>query len=144
MTSSHATVIAEFIDTVWNQGNLADIDRFVHDGYMVDGDCFGIDGVRNNVRSFRQAFPDLRVDIDQIVEDATGVAALLQLRGTHLGEWKGWPATGKSLDFREAAFWTLADGKLFSGTFVADALRLRIQLGVIPDTVWRSANSPEQ
>lgn len=136
MTSSHADVILPFIDEVWNAGNFSNLDRYVHESYSVEGECVGIDWVHHNVRTFREAFPDLHVDVDELVENETGIALLLRLRGTHLGEWKGWSPTGKSVDYREAAFWTVAAGKLVSGRFVADSLRLRVQLGVLPDTAW--------
>ncbi|MBA2776403.1 MAG: ester cyclase [Chloroflexia bacterium] len=99
MTSSHATVIAEFVDTVWNQGNLADIDRFVHDGYMVDGDCFGIDGVRNNVRSFRHAFPDLRVDMTVSLKMQQGWPRCCNFVGLISANGKVGPRPGKTLTF---------------------------------------------
>ncbi len=144
MAASHADVILPFIEEVWNAGNFSNLDKYVHPSYSVDGDHVGIDWVRKNVRSFRLGFPDMRVDVDQLIEDTTGAALLLRIRGTHLGEWKGWPPTGKTVDYREAAFWTVTDGKLLSGRFVADTLSLRIQVGVIPATAWQAENTPDQ
>jgi len=69
---------------------------------------------------------------------------LLRLRGTHLGEWKGWPPTGRTVDYREAAFWTFEDGKLRAGQFVADTLSLRVQLGIIPATAWKVEHTRDQ
>lgn len=141
MPTSHAAVILPFIDHVWNRGDLASIDRYVDSEYSVDGTVVGADWVRANVQSFRRGFPDLRIDIEQLVEDATGAALLVRLRGSHLGPWNGWEPTGRLVDYREAAFWTLADEKLVSGNFVADTLRIRIQLGIIPETMWRASHS---
>lgn len=141
MPTSHADVVLAFIDDVWNAGNSANIDRYVHRLYSVDGERVGIDWVQNNVRTFREAFPDLHVDVEELVENETGIALLLRLRGTHLGVWKGWPPTGRTVDYREAGFWTVSEGKLLSGKFVADTLNLRIQLGIIPATVWQAESS---
>lgn len=142
MPTSHADVVLAFIDDVWNAGNVANTGRYVHESYSVEGERVGIDWVQTNVRTFREAFPDLQVHVDELVENETGIALLLRLRGTHLGEWKGWPPTSKTVDYREAAFWTVVGGKLLSGRFVADTLNLRIQLGVIPATVWQAESSP--
>lgn len=140
MPPSHAAVALSYIDDIWNTGNLANVDRYVHMAYSVEGERVGIDWVRNNVQSFRKAFPDLHVDVEELIENEASVALLLRLGGTHLGEWQGWPPTGKTVSYREAAFWTLSEGKLLSGRFVADTLGLRIQLGVIPATAWRGEN----
>ena len=144
MPTSHADVVLPFIDDVWNAGNFAKIDRYVHESYSVDGERVGIDWVQTNVRTFREAFPDLHVHVDELVENQTGIALLLRLRGTNLGEWKGWAPTGRTVDYREAAFWTLAGGKLVSGKFVTDTLRLRIQLGIVSDSVWQADNLPRE
>ncbi len=144
MPTSHAEVVLPFIDDVWNVGNVANTDRYVHESYSVEGERVGIDWVQNNVRTFREAFPDLQVHVEELIENETGIALLLRLRGTHLGEWQGWPPTGKTVDYREAAFWTVMGGKLLSGRFVADTLNLRIQLGIIPATVWHAENTVGQ
>ncbi len=144
MPPSHAAVVLRYIDDIWNAGNLTNVDRYVHASYSVEGEPVGVDWVRNNAQSFRKAFPDLHVHVEELIENETGVALLLRLRGTHLGEWKGWPPSGNTVDCREAAFWALSEGKLLSGRFVADTLGLRIQLGVIPATAWRGDNVPDQ
>ncbi len=138
MKASPAEMVRSFIDDVWHTGNIAYAHPYVNDGYSVDGTTVGVEWVRANVEMFRRAFPDFRVDIETIVEDATGVAALLRLQGTHLGDWKGWPASGNVVDYREAAFWTVANGKLRTGRFVADTLGLRVQLGIVPASAWQA------
>jgi predicted ester cyclase len=90
----------------------------------------------DNVASYRLAFPDLDVAIVEVVSDRNHVAALVRLRGTHQGLWKGIPATGLPVDYREAAFWSFRAGKIVSGQFVAESLTLRVQLGQIPRSVW--------
>ncbi len=140
MPASPADVILPFIDEVWNLGDFSNIDRYIHHQYAVDGKPVGVEWVRNNVRTLRRGFPDLIFDVDELIENTTGAALLLRLRGTHLGEWRGWAPTGRMVDFREAAFWTLRDGKLVSGKFVADTLGLRIQLGVLPSTAWHAGS----
>lgn len=53
--------------------------------------------------------------------------------------WTGIPASGRRTDYREAAFWTLRDGQIVEGQFVAESLTLRVQLGQIPAIVWNGA-----
>jgi predicted ester cyclase len=94
----------------------------------------GPDWVIANVTRFRHAFPDLTVEIEEIVASRDLVAVRTRLRGTHLGTWKAVAATGLRVDYQEAAFWTF-DPKtslIRRGHFIADGLTLRIQLGLLP------------
>jgi predicted ester cyclase len=129
-------VIRQFIDVIWNLGETDRIAEFIHEDYAVDGTVVGPGWVADNVASYRLAFPDLEVAIVETVSDRNHVAALLRLRGTHQGLWRGILATGLPVDYREAAFWSFSGGKIVSGQFVAESLTLRVQLGQIPRSVW--------
>jgi predicted ester cyclase len=47
------------------------------------------------------AFPDVRVDVDILVESKDRVAWQRTLRATHRGDFKGFPATGRSIVWRD-------------------------------------------
>ena len=68
-----------------------------------------IDTIRNIARndrlveSFRRlltAFPDVIVDIEWTITEGDRAAGWASIRGTHLGEWRGLPATGRPIDVR--------------------------------------------
>jgi steroid delta-isomerase-like uncharacterized protein len=59
----------------------------------------GPDGVRHFYKQLMQALPDLEIDVQR--RHVTDDAILLEviIRGTHLGSWRGLPATGRRVEF---------------------------------------------
>jgi predicted ester cyclase len=47
---------------------------------------------------YREAFPDLRVTVEDPIAEGDRVAARLRFRGTHLGELDGIAPTGRRVD----------------------------------------------
>jgi predicted ester cyclase len=52
--------------------------------------------------------------------------------GTHQGQWRGLPPTGKPVTFTGIFIYRIVDGKAVEGWENADALGLVQQLGLIP------------
>ena len=77
------------------------------------------------------AIPDRRDEIVELLGEGGTVVVQYQIQGTHEGNFFGIPATGKSLDVEAVAIFTLADGKIKDGWFMADEVRLLNQLGTI-------------
>ena len=46
---------------------------------------------------YRRAFRDLRVDVEILVKAGDRIAWQRTLRGTHEGDFKGYPGTGRSI-----------------------------------------------
>lgn len=140
MATDPSSVIRDFITSIWNAGDTTAVRSYIHPEYSVDGEIVGPDWVATNVARFRYAFPDLTMTIEQIVAAGDLVAIRLRMQGTHLGQWKGIAPTHHQVDYQEAAFWTvdLETGLVRSGHFVADALTLRIQLGLLPSSIWQN------
>jgi steroid delta-isomerase-like uncharacterized protein len=125
-------VAERFIAEVWNAGILRVANELVHPDYVVPGVGQGPEAVKSNVATFREAFPDLVWTIDDMIAEGDRVAIRLTLRGTHRGQFRGVPPTGKRITLREMVFWRIVDGKLRAGWFQADMLGLRSQLAPLP------------
>ena len=59
----------------------------------------GRDGVRSYYGELMSALPDLEIDVRRRHATADGVVLEVVIRGTHLGPWRGLPATGRRLEF---------------------------------------------
>ncbi len=130
-------IVVEFIEQAWNNCRLELVPELLHPDYAIDGARVGPNWVAENVLAYHSAFQDLRISILHCVQAGTEVATLARMQGTHQAEWKGIPATGQSVDCKEAAFWRVADNKIIAASFVAESLTLRVQLGQIPADVWQ-------
>ena len=81
---------------------------------------------------FRSAFPDVWVDVDQIVADDDKVACRWTSTGTHQGDLFGIPPTGNKVKVTATVWYRVEDGRLAEGWINRDDVGLMRQLGVIP------------
>ena len=79
------------------------------------------------------AFPDLRMDVEDLIDGGSTTVARVKVRGTHQGDFMGVPPTGARVDVR------LIDVMRFDGAGhvrehwgILDTLLLMQQLGVVP------------
>ena len=83
--------------------------------------------------AFVEAFPDLRLTVEDIFSGGNMVAARVAFRGTHRGEFQGIPPTGKEVAFSSIEIDRMVDGKVAEHWFEMDLLGLMGQLGAIPE-----------
>ena len=86
------------VDEILNKGNLGFVDEAIAPEYVnhgTQGDAVGREAIKLFVSALRGAFPDLRVEVDQMVAEGDRVAWLRTSRGTHQNDFMGHPATGE-------------------------------------------------
>ena len=80
---------------------------------MSPGPVRGPEGVRQNMQMLLAAFPDLRVEIVQIISSGNFIATQTRATGTHKGTFAGIPATNKSVVVPGATSLNCATAKQF-------------------------------
>ena len=89
------------------------------------------DGALEFFRMYRAAFPDLRMDPEDVLASGDKVVARVRATGTHEGELMGMPATGKSVDVQLIDIMRFdEDGLVADHWGVVDMLAMMQQLGV--------------
>lgn len=91
-------------EAVLEQGRHEAIADFFAKGYVAHFAGQTMNGhaaVAGVIDALRHAVPDLRVDVEILVEGDDRVAWLRICRGTQSGAFKGFPASGKSLVWRD-------------------------------------------
>jgi steroid delta-isomerase-like uncharacterized protein len=78
----------------------------------------GREAWKQNARTFREAFPDLHVTIEDIFGAGDRVAVRLTLRGTHGGPFFGMPATGRTVAFSSVEIYRV-EGDLLAEEWVS-------------------------
>lgn len=120
--------------------NAGDIEAFgdlLADDFVEHEELPGLspskDGVKTFFRMQLAAFPDLRMDVQDIVADGAKVVARVRYTGTQQGDFQGMPATGKSVDVQLVDIFAFdSDGRVREHWGVLDQLTLLQQLGVVP------------
>jgi steroid delta-isomerase-like uncharacterized protein len=90
----------------------------------------GRDGVKLLSQSLRAAFPDMTVEIHDVISEGDRVVARMSMEGTHSGPFLGVDATGKRVRVDSIDIWRVADGKLVEHWDSVDQLGLMQQLGL--------------
>ncbi len=126
-------------EQIFNRGNLDQIEEFVS-ADLVDHETpppgmeglEGIEVLRQFVKVFRDALPDLRFTAEDIIAEGDKVAARYTMRGTHQGELMGIPPTGNRIEVTGIDIVRFEGGKMVEHWANSDELGMMQQLGVIP------------
>ncbi|WP_373058518.1 ester cyclase [Zunongwangia sp. H14] len=119
-----------------NTGNLEKIRDLVaddvkeHDPAPNQGP--GPQGYIDFFSMMRNAFPDMKVEVEQLVADEDNVAFAYTLTGTHKGDFMGVAATGKPIKARGMQISRFEDGKMVERWGSSDELGILKQIGVKP------------
>ena len=85
-------------------------------------------GVRKGCFFFFQGFLDLHVSLDEFVAEGDRVFLRSTMTGTHDGEFRGIPATGRHIAVDSAEVFRVADGKFVGYWCMVEAAGLMRQL----------------
>ena len=108
---------------------------FEHPRYEIvpTGEVYdGPDAVAEYFRQTRAAFPDQRNELIALHHGDDAVIAEFDLLGTHQGELRGIPPTGKSFRCRCVAIFEFGDERLICERVYFDVATIMGQLGVLP------------
>lgn len=137
MQLTPASVMQRWFDELWNGGDESTIERLLHaDGVIhglptPDGEAIrGPAGFTPFYRAFRDAFPNLQIDIVHAVSEGDWTVAHCRVRATHDHDAFGVPATGHPIEFFGVAIGRVVGGQLVEGWNCFDFLTMYQQLGV--------------
>jgi predicted ester cyclase len=93
MSEENKALVRRIVDEAWNRGKLEVIDETFASDYQEHnprpGQEPGIEGYKSGVLMMRAAFPDLFLDVHDVIAEDDRIALLYTLRGTHDGELMG-------------------------------------------------------
>ncbi|HET9905083.1 MAG TPA: ester cyclase [Anaerolineales bacterium] len=137
-SETNKTVSRRFFDEVFSKGNLAVADQIIVKDQVNSGPgnpsglLPGLEGTKQLVTMYRNAFPDVHFTIDEQIAEGDKVMTRWTAHGTHQGELAGIPATGKSSTVTGIAIDRLVNGKIAESWGIFDEFGMMQQLGVIP------------
>jgi steroid delta-isomerase-like uncharacterized protein len=104
-------------------------------------DVRGLEAAKQAAADYRQAFPDLRVTVEDLIAEGDRVAARLRFRGTHLGELNDIAPTGRRVDCTGIVISRIEEGKIAEDWANFDDLGMMQQLRVITEPGQRPPTS---
>jgi steroid delta-isomerase-like uncharacterized protein len=125
----------QYIKEFLQEGDESAADKYIdanvvtHDG-MPD-QAPGLDGVKQTFKSLRDAFPDMTVNVEDIIAENDKVVGRFVVSGTNTGNFMGMPATGKKFTYDEIVIVRFKDGKIVEHWAEMDSLGMMQQLGIM-------------
>jgi len=144
MSNDNKAIARKLIEDVWNDRKLNFLDEVIDASYTYhdpNSPDFG-QGPQNykaRVTLYANAFPDMRLAIEEVVAEGDSVVLRWQASGTHKGELYGIAPTGKTVGGPGMSILHFRNGKVVEDWAVWDTLGLLRQLGVVPATVLGQA-----
>ena len=143
MAAQNAELSRRIFEDVWNRKNLSAIDDLISADYVHhDANspaASGIDGYKQFVNYYMNAFPDADFTIDDAFTDGQNEVTRWTVVGTHEGELAGIPRTGRRFSVTGITIARIANGKITESWNNWDALGLMQQLGVVSEAKGRAA-----
>jgi steroid delta-isomerase-like uncharacterized protein len=136
MSEGNKNLVRRLLEEVWNKGNAHVADELFTSNYTHHDPSTpdvgrGPESEKKRMTLYRQAFPDLRLTIDDLIAEGETVTARWTCTGTHKGELAGIAPTGKHVTMTGISIARFANGKMTEGWVNWDALGLMQQLGVV-------------
>ncbi|HJZ48055.1 MAG TPA: ester cyclase [Roseiflexaceae bacterium] len=129
-------LIRRFLEELFNQHDVAAIDRYIAADYVDHVVPPGVpptrEGFTQFIRSFLEALPDFHYTIEDMIVDGDRVAVRLTADGTQQGAFNGIPPTGKHATWSEMHIGRIKDGAIVEHWGEIDNMGMLQQLGVIP------------
>jgi len=143
MSEVNKALVRRGIEEAVNKGNFSVVDEILSTDYIYReptvGEKRGRAGFRELVTMYRNAFPDVKLTIDEQIAEGDKVVTRWSATGTHRGELFGTAPTGKQVRVQGIIVSRIANGKIVEETEVYDALGMLRQLGAIPAAVGKAA-----
>lgn len=124
ISTGDAEVIAKTID------ELVEPDVLIHMPLPIQ--ATGAQALKQIWAMLLRGLPDLHVALEDLIAEGDKVVSRNTVTGTHQGEYRGLPPTGKSITYNEIFIFRFANGRLAEMWGIVDVFSQMQQLGVIP------------
>lgn len=128
------TIMRRVVDEVLNANDPNAVTELFHPDYVYRApgeELHGTDGLMALLHGYRTAFPDLRVEIDELIDGDDVTTMAFTMTGTHRGPLMGHPPTLRRIAVHGMVRSRFRDGKVVEEWELLDRLALFEQLGLV-------------
>ena len=136
MSEEHKRLVNRIYDEAISSGIYDVIDELIAPDYVSYGlpmSINGPQGLRQSIETFRLAFPDLYMLVEEQIADGDQVSNQGYITGTHRGEFLGVPASGQQIKVNVISILRFEDSKVMESWVQIDFMSLMQQIGAVPD-----------
>ena len=124
MVKRNKAAVRRLVKEVLNGGRLDVIDELYAHGLAGEA--------REWIAPFRASFPDVRMEVLELIAEGETVVGRFACSATHTGEWLGHPPTGRRFEaIDEVGIYRFRDGRIVSAWGIEDNLTRLEQLGLL-------------
>jgi len=121
---ANKALVRRFYKEVFVDWNMALVDEVVSPQFVShdwpQGGPTGPRAFRNFYAAIRSAVPDARYEIDDLIAEGEKVVVRWRLVGTHKGDFRGIPPTGRAVTLKGIAIYRVQGGRLMERWVVSD------------------------
>ncbi len=129
-TERNRNVVTKLYERAWGRGEVAVVDEVFAEKHVLHWNELvrtkqhrTTAEVKQIIRSYRAAFPDLSVTVDNMVAEGDLVAAQVTFVGTHTGEYEGFAPTHRRSSFTDMQILRLQDGRIVESSLGSGGLK---------------------
>jgi len=123
MNDVHKDIVRRLVSEVLNDGRLEVIDELFAPELA--------DETKRWIAPFQVSFPDMRMEVIDLIAEGDRVAGRFTCSATHLGDWLGHPPTGRRFEtIDEVSIFRFRGGRIVETWGIEDNLMRLEQLGL--------------
>ena len=134
-------LLTSYYQRVWNRRDLRLLPYLFADACVVhhvnkypnESVVYSPVEIKRNIEKWIHIFPDLTVDIINLITDNQYASAYCRLKGRHLGQWMGVEPTGKLIDIGIFKMYKIEGGKICEQWTITDPYNLLVQIKVMDE-----------
>lgn len=140
MLDTNKKIARQLLTETFAEGRLETVDELVSTGYVgydaaMPEPILGTEGLKNAARGYREAFPDLKMTIEDEIAENDRVSTRWVARGSHGGEFFGIQPTGRQVTVTGVTISRIRDDKVVEAWTSWDTLGLLQQLGAVLEPI---------
>ena len=136
-SEQNKAIVRRLLEEPW-KGDLGVVDELIDHNYVghdpsIPEPLRGPDGFKENVSTYREAYSDAQITVDEQIAEGDKVATRWTARGKHDGDLMGVAPTGKQVKVSGLTLSRLANGKVIEDYTNWDTFGMMRQLGIVPE-----------
>ncbi len=134
MLNKNKLIAQRIITEIFSKNDFSNLSELISEDIVIhdtDKEIHGLENLRIGINNLHIAFPDLNYKTEDIFSNNDKVVARCKGSGTHLGSFRGIPATGKKMNYTVILIWRFFEYKLIEHWSVSDVYGMLQQLEAI-------------